>query len=413
MKLRFQQQLNGILQLKEKYNSDMEKHNASPETIPAPEGSMKSLEMSEKLLRNMYGDYSKGRLDMKEAIMTTDVVPLIPRIIEGKLVEAAEPEYLATNFFTKIKMDGGSTSAVYVVPIVGELTATEVGEGARYREDAVEFTTMEQTNIEIRAKKIGVKVSISEEAIQDSTWDILGLNIRKMGRAMARYKEEWMFNEFSTKGHTMFDNNVRVQNPEAGTRGRGADMQFNDTLAVEDFLDLVLGIMANGFNPTDVIMHPLTWVVFARNSMLGNGLSFGALGGQSVHPNNAIQGTGGFAGMMNSGLGQKMIMDPSQVENRLPVPLQVSFSPYVPFDKQNKRFDMYCVDREEVGVLLEKEGLSTTDWADPETDMRNLKAKERYGIGILNNGRAITVARNIAVDVSYPEQPTISLSVNE
>ena len=48
-----------------------------------------------------------------------------------------------------------------------------------------------------------------------------------------------------------------------------------------------------------------------------------------------------------------------------------------------------------------------------ERELIIAKAKERYGIGILNNGRAITVARNIAVATSYPAQPIINVRSTE
>ena len=362
--------------------------------------------MAEKMARNLFGDYSQGKTTIQEALTTTDSVKLIPKVIEGKLREAAEPEYLGTRFFQQVRVDGGN-SAVYVIPVVGEVRAFEVGEGMKYNEDTFEMNTIENSTLEIRVKKIGVKVSITEEAISDSSWDILGINVRKMGRAMARYKEEQIFNAFSTHGHIVFDNDLAEINPEARTTGLDANGNYNDTLSVEDFLDLTLALMGNGYNPTDVIMHPLVWVVFARNSMIGNGLTFGALGGNNVHPNGAIQGTPAAFGMSNNGDGQKMIMRPEQVANRLPVPLTVNFSPWVKFDKIEKKFDMYVLDRSEVGVIAQKEGLSTENWTDPERDIRSLKCKERYGIGILNNGRGITVARNIAVAPSYPQAPKV------
>lgn len=371
-----------------------------------------SLDLIEKMARNLHGDFGKGRASIQEAISSTDTVKLIPKVIEGKLREAAEPEYLGTRFFQTVKVDGGS-QAVYVIPVVGEVTAYEVGEGTRYKETALDFNTVENATLEIRVKKIGVKVSITEEAISDSSWDILGINVRKMGRAMARYKEEMIFNAFSDHGHVIFNNADRTIQPEAGTTGLGKDGNPNDTLSVEDFLDLTLALMGNGFNPTDVIMHPLTWVVFARNSMIGNGLSYGALGGGNVHPWGAVQGTPGFAGLSANGEGQKLIMSPEQVQNRLPVPMAINFSPWVKFDKINKRFDMYVVDKTEVGIIAEREALSTGNWTDPEKDIRNLKCKERYGIGILNNGRAITVARNIAVAPSYPAAPVIAINTNQ
>lgn len=367
-----------------------------------------SLDLMEKMARNMYGDFTQGRASLQEALTTTDTVKLIPKVIEGKLREAAEPELMGTKFFNTIHVEGGN-SAVYVIPVVGELVAHEVGEGGRYREDYVDFNTIENSTLEIRVKKIGTRVSITEEAVTDSSWDILGINIRKMGKAMARYKEETIFNNFTDHGHVVFNNALRKQTPEAGTTGRNESGDFNDTLSVEDFLDMTLTLMGNGFVPTDCIMHPLTWVVFARNSMIGNGLSFGALGGSNVHPNGGIQGTPAAFGMANNGNGQKLIMKPEQIQNRLPVPMTVNFSPFVKFDKAEKKFDMYCLDRTEVGVIVQKEGLTTENWTDPERDIRNLKCKERYGVGILNNGRAITVAKGIAVAPSYPLPPTVTV----
>ena len=195
-----------------------------------PDVKPETFDLMERMTRNMWGDFSKGRASIQEALTTTDTVSLIPKIIEGKLREAAEPEYLGTKFFNTIHVEGGS-SAVYVIPVVGELQAYEVGEGGRYKESYADMNTIENSTLEVRVRKIGTKVSITEEAISDSSWDILGLNVRKMGRAMARYKEEMIFNNFTEHGHIVFDNNIRSANPEAGTTGRGQDGMFNDTLS--------------------------------------------------------------------------------------------------------------------------------------------------------------------------------------
>ena len=400
--MNLQETLNTLQQLKENSQKAIDAGRRAPIALD-------SIDMAEKMARNLFGDYSQGKTTIQEALTTTDSVKLIPKVIEGKLREAAEPEYLGTRFFQQVRVDGGN-SAVYVIPVVGEVRAFEVGEGMKYNEDTFEMNTIENSTLEIRVKKIGVKVSITEEAIADSSWDILGINVRKMGRAMARYKEEMIFNAFSNHGHVVFDNAKRQYQEAAGTTGLGKDGNYNDTLSVEDFLDLTLALMGNGYNPTDVIMHPLVWVVFARNSMIGNGLTFGALGGNNVHPNGGIQGTPAAFGMANNGNGQKLIMTPDQVQNRLPVPMAINFSPWVKFDKLTKKFDMYVVDKSEVGIVAQREGLSTENWTDPEKDIRNLKAKERYGIGILNNGRGITVAKNIAVATSYPAAPVININ---
>lgn len=377
-------------------------------TDKAPEVEPKTFDLMEKMVRNINGDYSKGATTIQESLMSTDTVKLIPKVIEGQLREAAEPEYLGTKFMSTIHVDGGS-SAVYVIPIVGELRASEVSEGGRYNEDSVEFNTIENRTLEIRVKKVGLKLSVTEEAISDSSWDIFGVNTRKAGQAMGRYKEEWIFNSFSNHGHVIFDNALREQLPEAGTTGRAQDGSFNDTMTIEDFLDLVLALMGNDKTPTDVIMHPLTWVIFAKNAQIGNGVTYGAFGGENVHPWGATQGTPGFAGLQANMGPQKMIMRPEQVQNRLPMPLTMNFSPFVKFDKVNKKFDMYCIDRSSVGVIAQREGISLDQWSDPERDLRMMKVKERYGVGILDNGRGITVARNLAVAPTYPVPPTVNI----
>lgn len=405
--MNFAEALSNVQNLR-KAIEQQEKDFESGKTDKRPSVNQKTLDLTEKMIRNIYGDYSKGSATIREALMSTDTVRLIPKVIEGQLREAAEPEYLASKFMNVIHVEGNN-SAVYVVPVVGEIFASEVTEGGRYNEQNLDFNTVENGQLEIRVKKYGLKVTISEEAIQDSSWDIYGINVRKMGRAMARLKEENCFNAFSNHGHILFDNDKREQFPEAGTTGRDADSSYNDTLSVEDFLDLVLALMGNNRVPTDIIMHPLTWVIFARNSMIGNGLTFGAFGGNQVHPWGATQGTPGFAGLSSEEGPQKLIMRPDQVQNRLPVPLAINFSPFVRFDKLKKRFDMYCIDRSEVGVIVEREGLSTDDWNDPERDMRMLKVKERYGVGILDNGKGITVARNIAVAPTYPLPPEVRI----
>jgi hypothetical protein len=206
--------------------------------------------------------------------------------------------------------------------------------------------------------------------------------LQKAGRAMARYKEEWCFREFTRHGHVIFDP-VKAKEggiyTNLGTHGLGADRKTgNDTLSVEDFLDLMIGNIANGYTTTDILMHPLVWPIFAKNPLLDR-MSIAAFGGD----NNQIT------------------INPEDVQGKLPFAVNVTLSPFVPFNLVDKRFDMYIVDRNEIGVLLVKEDISTEQWDNPERDLRALKVKERYAPGILNNGRAISVAKNIAWAQTY------------
>ena len=272
------------------------KEGLSPEQITE---SVKKYDM----MKDMVGKLNKQNLSdkhfsIKETIMTTDVVDLVPRIIESKMIEAEDTQSVISPFFTKVQ--AGNTNGTVVVPIIGELQAHEVAEGGAYNDEAVEINTLEYNSIEVRPKKIGLKVTLSEEVIMDSYWDIMEANLSRIGGAMARYKDEWCAREFSEHGHVVFDNALAAQNPDAATTGLGEDSLPNNTLSVEDFMSMCLALMANDKTPTDVIMHPLCWLVFARNAMVGQGLTFGAMGAMNVNPFGTTQGTGGFAGLSNN-----------------------------------------------------------------------------------------------------------------
>lgn len=378
------------------------KEGLSPEKITE---SVKKYDM----MKDMVGKLNKQNLSdkhfsIKETIMTTDVVDLVPRIIESKMIEAEDTQSVISPFFTKVQ--AGNTNGTVVVPIIGELQAHEVAEGGAYNDEAVEINTLEYNSIEVRPKKIGLKVTLSEEVIMDSYWDIMEANLSRIGGAMARYKDEWCAREFSEHGHVVFDNALANQNPDAATTGLGEDSLPNNTLSVEDFMSMCLALMANDKTPTDVIMHPLCWLVFARNAMVGQGLTFGAMGAMNVNPFGTTQGTGGFAGLSNNMGPQQFVLNESQARFNLPMPINVILSPRVKFDKQNKTFDMYVIDRNNIGAIVQREDLSVEKWTNPEIDVRIIKAKERYGIGIMDNGKGIAVAKNISAMPSYP-RPTV------
>ena len=370
----------------------------------AGNANLKEMKAYRQFLKAMNGE-AKGvpsvRQNLKEMLTSTDVIDMVPKVITGQMIEAAEPQYLAANFFTQVAAPAAGVTVV--VPIVGEIFAKEVGEGEPYNEDAPDYSTMENNNLKIDIKKIGIKVSITEEAMTDYTWDVYNLTLRKIAGAFVRFKEEKCMNEFSAHGHIVFDNKIKDQAKAAGTTGLGEDGVPNNTLSVEDFLDLMLAAITNHRNPTDCIMHPLTWVVFARNSMIGAGMTWGALGGADVHPMGATQGTPNIGGLQNNMGPQKFILRPEQVQNRLPFALTMNVSPFVHFDKENKLFDMYVIDRNNVGVIAQREGITMDNWNNPERDIQYVKARERYGVGITDHGLGIMVARNIAVAPSYPK----------
>jgi len=58
-------------------------------------------------------------------------------------------------------------------------------------------------------------------------------------------------------------------------------------------------------------------------------------------------------------------------------------------------------DSSATGVLVQKSPIRTEEFDDPKRDIRNLKIGEIYGFAILEQGKGVTVARNVVLTKHY------------
>ncbi len=318
-----------------------------------------------------------ARVSVHEALTTADANILIPKVISQVVVEAAEPLYLASQFFQRVQLNEGKSMEFIHF---GAIRAFEIGEGQEYPNQLLNLAmqNMDQT-VDVKVKKYGLKVQITDEMISDSQWDVIGLHLRAAGRAMARKKEEVVFLEFNSHGHVVFDASKYAAGDDGYPTGRGFSGEYNGTLTGEDMIDMAVSIMSAGFTPTDIIMHPLCWALFAKNALL-----------ESTGTGIAAFGQGSFS------------YDPKNFNANNSLGLNIIFSPFVPFNQASKLFDFYVIDRNNIGVLLVKDEISTEQFDDPLRDIQTLKIKERYGVGILYGGLGIAVARNIKYAKTWP-----------
>jgi hypothetical protein len=318
----------------------------------------------------------ENRVNVSEALTTADANILIPKVISQVVIEAAEPMLLASQFFHKVQLnEGRSMEFIHF----GAIRAFEIGEGMEYPNQTLNLTKQGIAGtVDVKVKKFGLKVQITDEMVSDSQWDVIGLHLKAAGRALARKKEEVIFEEFNKHGHVVFDAELFAAGQEGYPTGRGYDGELNGTLAAEDLVDMAIGIMAAGFTPTDIIMHPLCWSLFHKNAMLESASNVAAFG----------QGTS--------------VQNPMEFTSTNALGLNVIFSPFIPFNQEAKTFDFYIVDRNNIGVIVVKDDISTEQFEDPLRDILSLKVKERYGVGILNGGLGLSVARNIKFAKTYP-----------
>lgn len=368
----------------------------------------KNLQEKFDLLKENQGDWRKiqksDRINISEALTSTDFNIYFPKTIEVIMLEAAEPLYLASQFFKTININEGKMMEFINF---GAIRASEVAEGQEYPETSLDATKQSASyTTEVRVKKYGLVVKVTDEMISDSQWDVIGMHLEAAGRALARKKEEVIFLEFSKHGHIVYDaaaggewftefeggtggqaagtGYYRPNTSALAPSGRGYDGYLNGTLTASDFIEMCTVIMAAGFTPTDIILHPLCYNLFLQNQDLSNMLQ-------------------GFAAFGQGATGSVNMDIPKAGDYNLPIQgITVNFSPYVPFDEVNKVFDMYIIDRNNVGVIVQKDTMSVEQFDDPNRDIKILKLRERYGVGILHGGLAVAVAKNIRFAKTYP-----------
>jgi hypothetical protein len=69
-------------------------------------------------------------------------------------------------------------------------------------------------------------------------------------------------------------------------------------------------------------------------------------------------------------------------------------------------------DSSELGVLIVDEDVTTEEWTDPRNDIKKIKLKERYAMGILNEGLGVATLKNIKLvpnEIVLPAQSQISV----
>lgn len=317
-----------------------------------------------------------NRVTIKEAFASPDAPFLFPKIISRTLREAAEPQFLVTPLLSTVRLGKGRSLEF---PAVNAIQAAEIPEGQEYPEQALAIAKQREGKV----SKKGVKLAFTEEVVADSLWDIVGMHVRAAGRAMARLKEQIALSRFRGAATVAFDGDGgdAIYGSLTGLDAYGAE---NGSLSWDDTLDMAAVLMAENHIVTDFIVHPLMWAVFLKNQTFNHG------------------------GVQNSGVWGQNPSNPSATLNRTaPFGVNVIVTPFVSFTARDDdtgepaKSDVFLIDRNEIGSMLVKDGMSTDEWDDFTRDIRYLKLKERYDIVMHGDGEGIAVAKNVALERSY------------
>src|SRR3990167_2025987 len=393
---------------------------------------IKDAKQFEFLWKN-YGRLENGeRVKLEDALSVPNAPMLMPKVISNIVKEAIEPLLVGTSLLQRINYSYGQT---ITFPAVGAIQAADIAEGMEYPERSLQ---MGGATVTANIGKSGVAVKITEEMIRYSQFDVIGMHLPISGRALARHKEVKIFNYIRSLGVPVFDNVTPTSSLLGVTTGRDLAGAGNGSVTMDDLFDAYAQVITAGFFPDTLLLHPLTWTMFVKDATLrsfvlanGGGTFFaswtgnpasrapwdassqgglGVSGGQTLNPGQTATGATAPHGLVESPLSAypQTLNSAPQLPGYMNIPFRIIVSPFVPYDPRKKLSDIYMFDARELGVLIVDEDVTTEEFDDPRVDIRKIKLRERYGIGILNEGKAIAVMKNVHVVPNQVVLPAIT-----
>lgn len=373
-------------------------------------------------------DLSGNQWTVSDMYSTPDAPWMMPKVMSEQALEAIEPQLLMTGLLKRIQYTMGQS---IILPMTSAMSSTnlDMAEGDEYPETKLASGGMSQMIANIG--KVGLAVKITEEMIRYSQVDVIGIHIKAAGKLLARHKEVKAANMIAKQGVCYFDNLTPAQSVLGVTTGRDRAGAANGSLTAENMLDLEGHFIAKGFMPNTMILHPLFYTMFQKDPIMRD-MFFkgGATAYFQSYRGSANGGNPWSKTPKMTGPGTQQKIDPTTatgLRNRdidsapiFPsywgVDMQVIVTPWAPYNPLRKRGDIIVCDREELGVLLVDEDLTTEEWKDPAHDILKIKFRERYCFGIMNEGQSVAVLRNVVNTenkiIDRPAMPQYALEVD-
>lgn len=382
------------------------------------------------------------------AITSTSLMKFYPQSVEILLRSEIEPQlWIVDRLFDTMRAPAPGDQVK--IGAIGALEAYEVAEGGEYKPMHPDIDGGDMVSVQVR--KYGGKLGFTLEGKENDKWGLQALWLKKAGAALARMKEKMGMRLVQETGYTFFDNADPTSSIGGSTTGRGIDGAANGTLTINDLFAMYGNMWFHGYTPDVLIMHPFAWMMFAvdpeMRELMNSGttmyqrpgkyelLPMGGGGNRFDDPHGKL---GYIFGGRGLGPGQP---DPDNIgrlgahpysndlnpfgatyhtqPKGLPSALTIIVTPLVyarriadlagtpasgpPVQAPIGKYltDIILADSSAIGVHIEKEAATTESWEDIERERYYTKVRERYGFAIYEQGRGISIARNIVADRNF------------
>jgi hypothetical protein len=371
---------------------------------------------------NGYDPETDSYVSGKDAMDIPDAAIMIPRVLTQFVQEGVEPLLIGTSLLQRIEYQPGMQT---VFPAIDVLQAREVGDGQALPIFNINMAGGQTMGVTV--KRHGLALRVNSRFVQESTWPWMSYWMKLAGQALARHKEERIFNFITSLGAVAYDNSVAARTtgstlqPVLGhTTGRNIKGQYNGSVTMDDIFDMYSMILLQGFIPDTILVHPMTFLMWVKDPVMrefaltaGGGSFFGQFTGNAHAQAFAGQynwgglgqglgQTGQFTNGNLTGGAQSHVQGLAQNQTSAPVlpgylgiPFKILVSPFVYFNPQNKTTTFMMFDSRNLGALIVAKDPHVRSWDEPNYNIHNVGIEEEFGFGILNEGQGIAVAKNV------------------
>lgn len=332
-------------------------------------------------------------LNMKEAMTSSDVSIVMPRVISAVLNTPVEPNLFLQNVVADVINLPANAPKSVEFPMLGALDAFEMGETQEYQAQNLSFA---QGYATINIQKYGVLTNMSDEVMEQSMWPLLKLSAEACSAAIRRKFESKLFEIFTNVGVTVLDNQSAVAAQR--TSGTAKNQTANGTFGYLDLFKMIGALMSRKMNPTHFLAHPMCWSIFAQEPYLR---------AQFYHN-----------GQLGAGIWGKA----PTFDQQSNIPFGLTYVPYFNLRHDENTTltgalsalpaigvaDVYLIDKANSLAMIKRGDLQVDKMDNFFRDSTALKVKAYAGFTAKEGGLGITVAKNIRMDVNEKAIMTVN-----
>jgi len=387
---------------------------------------------------SFFGDKVQKTVKMSfdDAVHSKDMQFLFPKVVSNIVIEHMEPQSNLLSLYEGIRFQNGTSITFPVWSAGGSSINLYVGEEGEPNELTGDMSSF----VHASTGKVGIKASISEDALRYSVIDLYKLQLKWCGIALGRFKEKLAVENLykATQNNVLFDNAANnTTNPSGtgfsqygNTNGCDAAGNRNGTLSSYDLFEAYTHGLAQGSDLNTIIIHPLGWRALANNSVLrdrattnGGRIWEGPQGGS---PDRKEIGSGLQKGLFSPSYRTQQV-GPNSVATQattfsgtisvLGQPFNVITTPYAPIRKvtaadindngntvpvQGKYVcDILMIDPRDVGYYIVDQELYTREEDRLFKQIKETAFFERYGFGSANQGVGLFRLNGVVASEGY------------